>query len=223
MPHDRPGDQLRKERDEGEELQQPIHMPVAPPQVEQVADLLKGKERDAQRQNDAQRRRGHELRQNEIRVFAHAQHTKVHRHADTQPALPARSCPHPHNQPVGQCQANQRWHEPPIPAAVEQQRRHDQHPFPRPLRPCRVKRQQGGRQEAEHEQLRMKQHPVSARTARPPAIARSPRRRRAGLSPANAAAPNCRQSHPRSIRRRSAPLPAIVRPATGRKPARRPN
>ena len=56
VPHDRPGDQLREERHEREELQQPIDVPVAPAQVDQVGDLLEREEADAERQDDVERR-----------------------------------------------------------------------------------------------------------------------------------------------------------------------
>ena len=97
VAHDRAGDELREHRDVGRELHRALlRVPAVAVDVDDVADVVEGEERDADRQRQLHRRDGgaveqlgHRLRllRGEAGVLPHAEHREVGEHRRDQQGL----------------------------------------------------------------------------------------------------------------------------------------
>ena len=173
-PHDRTGDQVRKERDEGGIGQQAGIDAVAASALGQEHDLLEGEEADRQRQEDVEfgRVQPEHAVDEEVGVFEPAQQRQVCGDARDQPAprraLPAAACQTQDMlaEPViDQDRSGQQQDEFRVPPAVEEQAGRDQ-PAQCPACPSDTSSQeepgQRDRQEAQHELGCIEQHGVQA-------------------------------------------------------------
>ena len=178
---DRPGDQVRKERDEQREVEKPrCRRDLSAIHVDHVADRHERVERDADRQQHVHRDRievppempRHRRRAvgEEIEILEEPQHPEIERqaHDERQPAPRGAGRPidHARHEEVDDGRPDQQSEKPPVPRRVEVVARGEQHHVLRTMRQHAIERVDDEKELDELDRVEDHQRPA-ARAARP--------------------------------------------------------
>ena len=164
MPHDRAGNEMRKQQNKKRERTERIDRRIVAHTVDEVGDQLEREKADADRQNQMRTRqidsrRGLKQADQKIQILECRKRQDVQHDADSKNRVLSGPLVSDGEQPCDGNLADKQRDETDVPPSVEEQRDADQHPLAERHMPrARVIQYDGDRQKNENVKLRLKQH-----------------------------------------------------------------